>query len=139
MPVTKATSLVNRSAKPMPREERARRKEIHSDIIAALVSNEADAITPLMSKIYLTLINAPSVHCEREGVVHFTSQKMNGEWQSAWAQLIRLIDVEGEAAHRALGWMHEQRIITYWSDEDGADIQIIFELDESGRYIRRPI
>lgn len=80
-----------------------------------------------------------SFHFEREGVLRFTSQEKGSEQQTAWAQIIRLIDVEGGTASKALGWMHDGGIITYRSDEDGANIQIIFELDELGRFIRRTI
>lgn len=137
MPATKATPPVSRSTERKTNEARSQQKEIHSDIISALISNEADAVTPLMSKIYLTLINAPSTYFEREGVLHFISEEQDGEWQSAWAQLIRLIDVESETAHRALDWMHEQGIITYCSRENETEIRLIFGLDELGRYILR--
>ena len=137
MPATKATSPISRRTKPETNEVRSQQKEIHSDIIAELTSQEADAVTPLMSKIYLTLINAPSIYREREGVLRFASGEREGEWQSAWAQLTRLIDVDGETARRALDWMHERGIITSRSQEGETEIRLTFELDELGRYILR--
>ena len=135
MSTAKAIHPINRSIKSTPQEEREGLKEIHSDIISALLSQEADAITPLMSKIYLTLVNAPSHYYEREGVLRFKSREKNGELISGWAQLVRLIDVESEIAHRALLWMHDEGIITYCRDDQGTDMRLIFELDELGRYI----
>ena len=42
---------------------------LDNDIADAVSSAEADKVTPLMSKIYLRLVNAPEGYWEREGVL----------------------------------------------------------------------
>src|SRR4051812_49520737 len=52
--------------------------QVDRDIIAAVTSEEADGVTPLMSKIYLRLVSAPPEFWEREGVLYFTAGEEGG-------------------------------------------------------------
>ena len=52
--------------------------KLDAEIITAITSGEADKVTPLMSKIYLRLVNAPDQYWEREGVLRFEAQCREG-------------------------------------------------------------
>jgi hypothetical protein len=67
-----------------PSEYRKNFRQLDGEIIAAVTSADADAITPLMSKVYLRLVNAPGGYWEREGVLRFAGEERDGTWVTAW-------------------------------------------------------
>jgi hypothetical protein len=48
-----------------PNEYRKNFHQIDREVMAAITSQEADRVTPLMSKIYLRMVNAPERFWER--------------------------------------------------------------------------
>jgi len=107
-----------------PDEYRKNFRQLDGEIIAALTSVEADAVTPLMSKIYLRLANAHKEHWEREGVLRFAGEKAQGQWVTAWEQLVSLSGVSSATARKALRWMHEQGVVGYFAGKNGVGIRI---------------
>ncbi|MBA3441978.1 MAG: hypothetical protein H0T92_19125 [Pyrinomonadaceae bacterium] len=105
-------------------EYRTNFRQIDCDVISALTSAEASRVTPLMSKIYLRLISAPTSFWERDGVLRFAGDESEGKWLTAWAQLIRLLEVANATAHKAISWMHEQGIVGYHAGKNGVGIRI---------------
>ena len=94
------------------------------DTIAAVSSPEADAVTPLMSKIYLRLLQVPDGCTESERVLRFVGETREGKWVKAWDQLCRHLRVSSETANKALSWMHEEGIIGYSAFKNGVGIRI---------------
>ena len=107
-----------------PNEYRKRFRQIDDEIIAAITSPEADQITPLMSKIYLRLINAPDNYWERQGVLRFAADIREGKSVKAWAVLCELLSVSSATANKALTWMHKEGIIGYFSGKNGVGLRI---------------
>lgn len=105
-------------------EYRTNFRQIDCDVISALTSAEACRITPLMSKIYLCLISAPTSFWERDGVLRFAGDESEGKWLTAWGQLIKLLGVANATANKAISWMHEQGIIGYHAGKNGVGIRI---------------
>jgi hypothetical protein len=98
--------------------------KIDEDVIAAVTSIEADQVTPLMSKIYLRMVNAPNHYWERENVLRFEAELREGKQLKAWAALCELLGVASATANKAIGWMHEQGIIGYFAGKNGVGIRI---------------
>jgi hypothetical protein len=98
--------------------------KLDRDVIAAVSSVEADAVTPLMSKIYLRLMNAPQEYWESQGVLRFSGEEKRGEWTTAWEQLVSLVGVASGTARKALRWMSEQGILGYFAGKNGVGIRI---------------
>ena len=98
--------------------------QIDADIIAAINSLEADRITPLMSKIYLRLVSAPSEFWEREGVLYFAPRATDGRPVKSSKVLYEVLGVASATAHKALQWLHEQGIIGYFAGKNGVGIRI---------------
>ena len=107
-----------------PDEYRKNFKQIDCDVLEALTSAEACRVTPLISKIYLRLINAPAGCWERQGVLHFTGYEKEGEWVTAWDQLLIVLEVASATARKALLWMHDEGIIGYVAHRNGVGIRI---------------
>jgi hypothetical protein len=103
---------------------RKRFRQIDDDIIAAVTSPEADRVTPLMSKIYLRLANAPDDFWERKGVLRFEAQIREGNHVKAWSVLCGLLNVSSATANKALTWMHKEGIIGYFSGKNGVGLRI---------------
>src|ERR1044072_9722398 len=80
-----------------PGEYRKNFRQVDADIIAAVTSREADSVTPLMSKIYLRLVNAPAQYWEREGVLRFEAEAGEGRRVKAWDALCETVGVGGAA------------------------------------------
>ena len=99
-------------------------QKLDRDTIAAVSSPEADAVTPLMSKIYLRLLQAPEGCRESERVLHFGGETREGKWVKAWDQLCRHLRVSSETANKALSWMHDEGIIGYSAFKNGVGIRI---------------
>jgi hypothetical protein len=107
-----------------PHEYRRRFRQMDNDIIAAVTSSEADAVTPLMSKIYLRLTNAPDHFWERQGVLRFETEVGEGKRLTAWAVLCGLLNVSSATANKALTWMHQEGIIGYFAGKNGVGVRI---------------
>jgi len=105
-------------------EYRKNFRQLDGEIIAAVTSAEADAVTPLMSKIYLRLANAPEGHWELEGVLRFAGTEVDGQWATAWERLVTLSGVSSATARKALQWMHKQGIVGYFAGKNGVGIRI---------------
>ena len=105
-------------------EYRKRFRQIDDEIIAAITSPEADEVTPLMSKIYLRLANAPDSYWERQGVLRFEAQIREEKRLKAWTVLCELLSVSSATANKALTWMHKEGIIGYFSGKNGVGLRI---------------
>lgn len=99
-------------------------QKLDRDVIAAVSSPDADAVTPLMSKIYLRLLQTPTECRESECVLRFTGETWEGKWMKAWDQLCRHLRVSSETANKALSWMHDEGIIGYSAFKNGVGIRI---------------
>jgi hypothetical protein len=98
--------------------------QVDRDVIAAVTSEEADRVTPLMSKIYLRLVNAPAQYWEREGVLRFEGELRDEAYVKAWNALCEVLGVASATASKALRWMHEQGIIGYFAGKNGVGIRV---------------
>jgi hypothetical protein len=99
--------------------------QIDREVVEAVTSEEADQVTPLMSKIYLRLVNAPVAYWERDGVLRFEAETREGQKPvKAWAALCELLGVASATASKSLQWMHEQGIIGYFAGKNGVGIRI---------------
>lgn len=107
-----------------PGEYRKNFRQIDREIIKAVTSPEADAVTPLMSKIYLRLANAPEGCWERDGVLRFESELREVGQVKAWSVLCEVLGVASATANKALKWMHGQGIIGYFAGKNGVGIRI---------------
>lgn len=105
-------------------EYRKNFRQIDRDAIEIVTSDAACRVTNLMSKIYLRLIDAPLQFREQEGVLRFTGEEREGEWLTAWKQLITVLGVASATAQKALQWMHEQGIVGYDAHRNGVGIRI---------------
>ncbi len=94
------------------------------EIITAITSAEADKATPLMSKIYLRLVNAPDQYWEREGVLRFEAQCREGKQVKAWDVLCEVVGVASATANKALTWLHDSGIIGYFAGKNGVGLRI---------------
>src|SRR5215218_5505953 len=107
-----------------PGEYRKNFRQIDGDVISAVTSQEADRVTPLMSKIYLRLVHAPAQYWEREGVLRFEARLGEDIHVKAWDALCEVAGVASATASKALRWMHEQGIIGYFAGKNGVGIRI---------------
>jgi hypothetical protein len=98
--------------------------KLDAEIIAAITSTEADKVTPLMSKIYLRLVNAPDQYWEREGVLRFEAQCREGKQVKAWDVLCETLGVASATANKAVTWLHDSGIIGYFAGKNGVGIRI---------------
>src|SRR5215211_4367923 len=94
-----------------PNEYRKNFHQIDREVMSAVTSEEADRVTPLMSKIYLRLVNAPDRFWEREGVLRIEAEVRDEAMLKAWSVLCELVGVASATASKAITWMHEQGII----------------------------
>lgn len=98
--------------------------KIDEDIIATITSPEADAVTPLMSKIYLRLQNAPREFWNQRGELHFTAQVREGKLVKASTVLCDYLGVARATVSKALQWMHKTGVIGYFAGKNGVGIRI---------------
>lgn len=98
--------------------------KLDAEIIAAITSVEADKVTPLMSKIYLRLVNAPDPYWEREGVLRFEAQCREGKQVKAWDVLCETLGVASATANKAVTWLHDSGIIGYFAGKNGVGLRI---------------
>jgi hypothetical protein len=107
-----------------PNEYRKNFHQIDREVMAVITSTEADQVTPLMSKIYLRMINAPEKYWEREGVLRIESEVRDEKLLKAWAVFCDLLGVASATASKAVHWMHEQGIIGYFSGKNGVGLRV---------------
>jgi len=107
-----------------PNEYRKNFHQIDREVMAVITSAEADQVTPLMSKIYLRMVNAPERFWEREGVLRIESEVRDEKLVKAWAVFCDLVGVASATASKAIRWMHEQGIIGYFSGKNGVGLRI---------------
>jgi hypothetical protein len=110
--------------------------KLDAEIIAALTSAEADKVTPLMSKIYLRLVNAPSHYWEREGVLRFEAECREGKQVKAWDVLCEALGVASATANKAITWLHEQGVVGYFAGKNGVGIRIFLNRASSSIGVR---
>jgi hypothetical protein len=119
-----ATPRFIRKTQLGPGEYRKNFRQIDGEVIVAVTSPEADRETPLMSKIYLRLVNAPARYWERDGVLRFEAE-MTGEARiTGWQALCETVGVASATANKALRWMHEQGIVGYFAGKNGVGIRV---------------
>jgi hypothetical protein len=106
------------------------------EIITAITSAEADKVTPLMSKIYLRLVNAPDQYWEREGVLRFEAQCREGKQVKAWDVLCEIVGVASATANKAITWLHDSGIIGYFAGKNGVGIRIFLNRASSSIGVR---
>jgi hypothetical protein len=107
-----------------PYEYRKNFHQIDREVMAVITSQEADQVTPLMSKIYLRMVNAPERFWEREGVLRIESEVRDEKLLKAWAVFCDLVGVASATASKAISWMHEQGIIGYFSGKNGVGLRV---------------
>jgi hypothetical protein len=110
--------------------------KLDEEIIAAVTSAEADKVTPLMSKIYLRLVNAPGQYWEREGVLRFEAECREGKQVKAWDVLCELVGVASATANKAVTWLHDSGIIGYFAGKNGVGIRIFLNRASSSIGVR---
>src|SRR5437588_6910540 len=110
--------------------------KLDAEIIAAITSEEADRVTPLMSKIYLRLVNAPSQYWEREGVLRFEAESREGGHVKAWDVLCEMLGVASATANKALTWLHDSGIIGYFAGKNGVGVRIFLNRASSSIGVR---
>jgi hypothetical protein len=98
--------------------------KLDTEIITAITSAEADKVTPLMSKIYLRLVNAPDQYWEREGVLRFEAQSREASQVKAWDVLCETLGVASATANKAITWLHDSGIIGYFAGKNGVGLRI---------------
>ena len=130
------TSRFLRKTTLAPTEYRKNFRQMDNDVIAMVTSPEADEVTPLMSKIYLRLINAPDAYWERQGVLRFEVEIREGKRLTAWAILCALLHVSSATANKALTWMHREGIIGYFAGKNGVGVRIFLNRAASSVGIR---
>jgi hypothetical protein len=99
-------------------------RKLDRETITRLTSPEATRVTSQMCKVYLSLLNAPAECWEREGVLRFAGEEMEGGWLTAWEQLVSLAGVASATARKALRWMHEQGVVGYYAGKNGVGIRV---------------
>lgn len=120
-----------------PNEYRKNFQQIDREILSAITSAEADQVTPLMSKIYLRLVNAPVKYWEREGVLRIEAEMRDEKLVKSWSVLCELLGVASATASKALRWMHEQGIIGYFSGKNGVGLRVFLNRAASSIGIRK--
>jgi hypothetical protein len=122
-----------------PTEYRRNFHQIDHDVATAISSDEADRVTPLMSKIYMRLVSAPRSYLERDGVLRFEEESAaDGTRLTAWVALCKLLGVSSATANKALRWLHDQAIIGYDARKNGAGIRIFLNRASSSIGQRPP-
>ncbi len=119
-----STTRFVRKTRLDPNEYRKNFHQIDREVMAVITSAEADLVTPLMSKIYLRMVNAPERFWEREGVLRIEAEVRDEKLLKAWAVLCDLVGVASATASKAIQWMHEQGIIGYFSGKNGVGLRI---------------
>jgi hypothetical protein len=99
-----------------------------SDEVARLItSEEADRVTPLMSRIYYRLVGLPPEWWVEPAVVRVAGGTRGEVPTTAWAELVERLGVPPELAKEALEWMDKKEFIHYREVKGGREIEIAFE------------
>lgn len=110
-----------------PDERRRDFTQIDNDVLDTLASDEAYAVTPAMARIFIKLHRALSQFQEREGVLRLEGyEDAQGEWVTAWKQLIGITGVANSTLKKALDWMSQKGIMRYDAYKNGRGIRIFF-------------
>ncbi len=120
-----------------PNEYRKNFQQIDREALSVITSAEADQVTPLMSKIYLRLVNAPPKYWEREGVLRIEAELRDEKLVKAWTVLCDLVGVASATASKAIRWMHEQGIIGYFSGKNGVGLRVFLNRAVSSIGVRQ--
>ncbi len=110
--------------------------KLDEEIITAITSAEADKVTPLMSKIYLRLVNAPARYWEREGVLRFEAECREAGHVKAWDVLCETLGVASATANKAIAWMRDEGIIGYFAGKNGVGLRIFLNRASSSIGLR---
>jgi hypothetical protein len=110
--------------------------KLDAEIIAAITSAEADKVTPLMSKIYLRMVNAPDRYWEREGVLRFEAEFREGKQVKAWDLLCETLGVASATANKAIAWLRGEGIIGYFAGKNGVGLRIFLNRANSSIGVR---
>lgn len=110
--------------------------KLDEEIITAITSAEADKVTPLMSKIYLRMVNAPSWYWEREGVLRFEAECREARQIKAWDVLCETLGVASATANKAIAWLRDQGIIGYFAGKNGVGLRIFLNRASSSIGLR---
>ena len=106
----------------------SKKLEIRSDILEKVTSAEAADVTPLLSMIYLRLVNAPAQYWEGENVLRFAGRAEGGRMvTTAWEQIAQLATVSPEVARTALAWLNDNGVVSLTTSRAGQEIVISFE------------
>lgn len=119
-----------------PNEYRKNFRQIDCEVLAAVTSAEAHRVTPLMSKIYLRLVNAPQKYWEGDGVLRIEAEARGEKLVKAWAVLCELVGAASATSSKALRWMHGQGIIGYFSGKNGVGLRIFLNRAASSIGVR---
>jgi hypothetical protein len=98
--------------------------EVSQDIIELISSEEADHVTPLMTKIYYRLLIAPSEWWESNEALRVRGSTREAVATTAMTELVNWLRVTPEEAQKALQWMQEKEIIIYLKHQGGREIEI---------------
>src|SRR5215216_3674024 len=123
-PLALSTPRFVRKTQLGPNEYRKNFHQIDREVMSTVTSKEADSVTPLMSKIYLRLVNAPERFWERDGVLRIEAEAKDEKLVKAWAVLCDMVGVSSATASKALRWMHGQGVIGYFSGKNGVGLRI---------------
>lgn len=107
-----------------PNEYRKNFHQIDREVMDAITSAEADQVTPLMSKIYLRMVGAPTEYWERDGVLRIEAGVREDKVVKAWTVFCELVGVASATASKAVRWMHDQGVIGYFAGKNGVGIRI---------------
>lgn len=116
-------------------ERRVNFRQIDGEVIEALTSKEASAVSPLMSKVYLRLVNAPVGYWEREGVLRFGGAEREGKWRTGWEQMIALTEVSNSTLSKVLSYLHRIGVIGYDARKNGVGVRVF--INRAASSIRR--
>jgi hypothetical protein len=100
---------------------------VRQGIEELITSEEADHVTPLMTKIYFRLLVAPSEWRESGDTLLVRESTLGEVSTTAWAILVNWLRVSPEEAHKALQWMNDKKVIHYQPDQSRREIKIYLE------------
>lgn len=100
---------------------------VRRDIAELISSEEADRVTPLMTKIYYRLLVTPPEWWESSEALRVRGSRREEVSTTAWAELVNWLGVSPEEAQKALEWLHEKKVIDYQVDQGERGIKISFE------------
>jgi hypothetical protein len=108
----------------MDESKRPKQIGMADDIIALILSKEAEEVTEMMPNIYVGLVFAPSEWWDGNETRRVRGGRGEEVATTAWAELVNYLQVTPEEARKALQWMQEKQIITYLEHEGGREIEI---------------